>query len=84
MEKFTTRIALLKADDKDYENLSREIAKDSGTKKRKLSVKPDKTKKGEFNFWGDISLQDVSDAVLRAVRKTGRDFTFTVIKSKMQ
>lgn len=82
MAKFITRILLLKGEEKDYETLHREIKDPSILKKKKISVKADKSKKGEFNYWGNITLKDVADAVVRAVKKTGRDYSFTIMKNK--
>jgi hypothetical protein len=83
MSKFIARIQLHKAEETDYETLNREIEKGpSVQKKRSLFVKADKIKKGEYNYRGDISLSDVADAVYRAVKKTGRDYSFTIMKNK--
>jgi hypothetical protein len=82
MSKFIARIQLHKAEETDYETLNREIKKDSSVLKKNLSVKADKVKKGEYNYNGNISLSDVANAVYRAIRKTGRDYSFTVMKSK--
>ncbi len=83
MSAFTARIQLLKAAETDYEILNREIKKDPAVLKHKnLSVKADKIKKGEYNYRGNISLSDVVKTVYRAIRKTGRDYSFTVMKNK--
>ena len=83
MAKFITRIKLLSADEKDYETLNREIEKEpSVLKKKNLFVKANKIKKGEYNYRGNITLQDVADVVYRAIKKTGRDYTFTIMKNK--
>ncbi|MFT3933687.1 MAG: hypothetical protein QM726_08745 [Chitinophagaceae bacterium] len=83
MAKFTTRIELLKAEEKDYDTLQQEIAKEATTgKKKKWLVKPVKLKRGEFSYLGNLTLNDVTDAVLKAVRKTGRDYSFTIMKAK--
>lgn len=82
MAKFITRILLLKGEEKDYETLNREIKDPAILKNKKISVKADKLKKGEFNYWGNITLNDVADAVVRAVKKTGRDYSFTIMKNK--
>jgi len=83
MSKFTARVQLHSADETDYETLNREIEKvEPGLKKKNLLVKADKAKKGEFNYRGNISLGDVAKAVYRAIKKTGRDYSFTVMKNK--
>ncbi|MEO6313877.1 MAG: hypothetical protein ABIU63_11090 [Chitinophagaceae bacterium] len=83
MSKFTARIQLHSAAETDYETLNRAIEKDPAIlKKKNLWVSPDKVNKGEYNYRGNISLSDVANAVYRAIRKTGRDYSFTVMKSK--
>ena len=83
MSKFIARIQLHSANEIDYETLNREIEKDPAVlKKRNLSVKADKIKRGEYNYRGNISLSDVANAVYRAIKKTGRDYSFTVMKNK--
>ena len=83
MSAFIARIQLHKAAETDYEVLNREIKKDpSVLKNKKLSVRADKIKKGEYNYRGNISLSDVVKAVYRAIKKTGRDYSFTVMKNK--
>jgi hypothetical protein len=83
MSKFIARIQLHSANEIDYETLKREIEKDPAVlKKKKLSVKADKVKRGEYNYRGNISLSDVASAVYRAIKKTGRDYSFTVMKNK--
>ncbi|MEO5591933.1 MAG: hypothetical protein ABIR15_17590 [Chitinophagaceae bacterium] len=83
MAKFITRIKLLSADEKDYEILNREIEKEPSVLKTKnLFVTANKIKKGEYNYRGNITLQDVADVVYRAIKKTGRDYTFTIMKNK--
>lgn len=83
MSKFIARIQLHKAEETDYETLNKEIKKDPLVlKKKNLFVKEDKINKGEYNYSGNISLPDVAKAVHRAVKKTGRDFSFTIMKNK--
>ena len=83
MSKFIATIQLHSASETDYENLNREIEKEpSVLKKKNLSVKADKAKKGQYNYWGNINVSDVAKAVVKAIRKTGRDYSFTVMKNK--
>ncbi|MES1221971.1 MAG: hypothetical protein ABUT20_41120 [Bacteroidota bacterium] len=83
MSKFIARIQLRSASETDYETLNREIEKDPAVLKGKnLFVTADKIKKGEYNYRGNISLTDVTKAVYRAIKKTGRDYSFTVMKNK--
>ncbi|MEP6750098.1 MAG: hypothetical protein ABJB86_20335 [Bacteroidota bacterium] len=83
MSKFIARIQLHKAGETDYETLNREIEKEPSVQKRRnLFVTADKFKKGEYNYRGDISFSDVANAVYKAVKKTGRDYSFTIMKNK--
>jgi len=83
MSKFIARVQLNSAEEADYETLNREIEKGPAVlKKKQVSVTADKIKKGEYNYRGNISLADVVSAVYRAIRKTGRDYSFTVMKNK--
>ncbi|HTL08579.1 MAG TPA: hypothetical protein VL307_09995 [Chitinophagaceae bacterium] len=83
MSNFIARIQLNSAVDNDYEMLHREIEKSPEVlRKKNVFVKADKVKKGEFNYRGNISLAEVVDAVYRAIRKTGRNYSFTVMKNK--
>lgn len=83
MSKFIARVQLNSAQAGDYEILDREIEKAPVLLgKKQVSVKADKSKKGEYNYRGNISLSDVVDAVYRAIRKTGRNYSFTVMKNK--
>jgi len=83
MSKFIARIELRKADEKDYEKLNSEMEKASFYLKKGHSA--DKTtniKRGEYNCRGNITLKEVADAVYRAVKKTGRDYSFTIMRNK--
>lgn len=83
MSTFIARVQLNSAEATDYETLNREIEKGPAVlKKKSVSITPDKFRKGEYNYRGNISLSDVVDAVYRAIRKTGRDYSFTVMKNK--
>ncbi len=83
MSKFIARVQLNSAEATDYETLNREIEKAPAVLKNKsISVTRDKIKKGEYNYRGNITLSDVVSAVYRAIRKTGRDYSFTVMKNK--
>ena len=83
MSKFIARVQLHKADETDYETLNREIEKDPAVKKnKKLAARAAMIKKGEYNYRGNITLKEVADAVIRAIKKTGRDYSFTVMKTK--
>ena len=83
MARFVTSIQLHKADDNDYKTLDIEMEKASFHLKR--STAPGKTpvaKRGAYNCAGNISFNEVADAVYRAVKKTGRDYSFTILNSQ--
>ena len=83
MAKFITTIQLHKADEKDYETLNSEMEKASfHLKKSTKAGTHSPSKRGEYNCTGNITLKDVADAVYRAIKKTGRDYSFTVMKNK--
>jgi len=83
MSNFIARIQLNSAAETDYETLNREIEKTpADLRKKNVFVKADRIKKGEYNYRGNISLAEVVDAVYRAIRKTGRNYSFTVMKNK--
>jgi hypothetical protein len=84
MARFTTTIELHGASEQDYKTLHTELQKRSFvvinsnvTKANSIS-----TRKDEFNREGNISIQDVTDAVLRAAGKTGKKYSFTIIRNK--
>jgi hypothetical protein len=80
MARFITTIELFNADQKDYETLQSELKKYSFTR---LSLQADKLPaKEEYNREGNISLQDVTNAVLQAASKTGKKYSFTIIRNK--
>ena len=83
MAKFITNIQLHQADEKDYEKLDNEMEKASFHLKK--SYPPGKAavlKRGEYNCAGNITFKDVADAVYRAIKKTGRNYSFTIMKNK--
>jgi hypothetical protein len=83
MAKFITHIQLHKADEKDYEKLDSEMEKAAfHLKKTYVPGKTAVVKRGEYNCAGNISFKDVADAVYRAIKKTGRDYSFTIMKNK--
>ncbi|MEO5683552.1 MAG: hypothetical protein ABIQ88_12965 [Chitinophagaceae bacterium] len=83
MAKFITSIQLHKADEADYAKLNNEMEKASfHLKKDAASGKSPGIKRKEYNCTGNITLKDVADAVYRAVKKTGRDYSFTIMRNK--
>lgn len=71
MPKFVTTIQLHDADESDYSKLYRELAKSKGYI----------TGKGEYRQEGDVTIQEVTDTVFRAVTKTGKKYSFTITRN---
>ncbi len=78
MSTFTARVELHSANPNDYNNLYTEMQKES------LVAAGDKVESGnvEFKSKDKISIREVIDAVVRAASKTGKKFSFTVMKDK--
>ena len=78
MSTFTARVELHSANPNDYNNLYNEMQKES------LIAAGDKVESGnvEFKSKEKISIREVIDAVVRAASKTGKKFSFTVMKDK--
>jgi hypothetical protein len=80
MARFITTIELFNADQKDYETLQSELKKYSFTRR---SLQTNKLPgKEEYNREGNVTLQDVTYAVLQAAYKTGKKYSFTIIRNK--
>lgn len=83
MPSFITRIELLSASQKDYQKLEEEMKKASfkdvkkGSSRKQAIATP-----LEFNRNGNYTLLEVTDAAVKAARKTGRNYSFTVIKER--
>ena len=78
MNTFTTRIQLHNADRNDYRKLMAEMKKEAF-----ISLKAGIAEtKAEFSYQGGQFIKDVIAAVLRAAVKTGKKFSFTVMKDK--
>jgi hypothetical protein len=84
MARFITTIQLHNAEEKDYQILHTELKKESFMEKKKYTRKGKfrPIGKEEFNREGNITLQQVTDAVLRAASKTGKKYSFTIIRNK--
>lgn len=78
MNTFTARIELHSATPNDYTRLYTEMEQESfvatGAKAESGNV--------EFKSKNRISINEVIDAVVRAASKTGKKFSFTVMKDK--
>jgi hypothetical protein len=78
MNSFTARVELHSANPNDYTRLYSEMEKESfiaaGAKAETGNI--------EFKSKNRISISEVIDAVVRAASKTGKKFSFTVMKDK--
>jgi len=84
MAKFITSIELYGAVESDYENLHLAM-------KKELFVQPTNSpfkskshtqKVVEYSREGNISIQEVTNAVFRVASNTGKKYAFTIIKDK--
>jgi predicted enzyme involved in methoxymalonyl-ACP biosynthesis len=83
MPSFITRIELQSASPKDYQKLEEEMIKASFKDVKKASSRNQpKAAPAEYNCNGNYTLLEVTDAALKAARKTGRNYSFTIIKEK--
>lgn len=78
MARFITTIQLHDADEKDYKKLNNELKKKSFVETRHYTS----PRKDEYNREGNITIQDVTAAVVRAASQTGKKYSFTIIKNK--
>ena len=82
MPTFVTTIQLHDADESDYNKLYNELTKKS-TKKGRHAVQSKRyiTGKIEYKQEGDVTIQEVTDTVFRAVTKTGKKYSFTITRN---
>lgn len=78
MARFITTIQLHDADEKDYKNLDNELKKKSFIETKHYR----NPRKEEYNKEGNISIQDVTAAVVSAAKRTGKKYSFTIIRNK--
>ena len=82
MPSFITRIELQSASQKDYQKLEEEMKKAAFKDIRKSSARKQTIASPlEFNRHAN-TLLEVTDAAAKAARKTGRNYSFTVIKER--
>lgn len=82
MPTFVTTIQLHDADESDYNKLYKELTKGSlKRKKHAIKNKGYSTGKIEYKQEGDVTIQEVTDAVSRAVTKTGKKYSFTITRN---
>ncbi len=84
MPSFITRIELQSASKNDYLKLEEEMKKASfkDVKRTHLITEETLASPLEFNCNGNYTLLEVTDATAKAARKTGRRYSFTVIKER--
>jgi hypothetical protein len=84
MARFITTIQLHNADENDYKTLNAELKKASFVESKRYfgKRKSDLPAKEEYNREGNVTIQQVTDAVLRAAAKTGKKYSFTVVRNK--
>ena len=84
MARFTTRIQLQEANENDYINLQSELERESFRSIKKLPEKSNVriAANGEFNLEGNITIQEITNVVVKAAAKTGKQYSFTIIKNK--
>ena len=82
---FITTIQLQQAGGKDYEILNNEMEKAS-FRLKKATGNDGKTgiKGSQYKSRADSSIREVTDAVYRAVKKTGLGYSFSIIPNKEQ
>jgi uncharacterized protein YajQ (UPF0234 family) len=78
MTTFTARVELHSATPTDYKNLYTEMQKETFI----AASKQVQEGNVEFKYKSQDSIQQVIDAVLRAAARTGKKFSFTVMKDK--
>jgi hypothetical protein len=78
---FITRVELPAATSKDYQELEAEMKKAAFKDVKKTAGKRLFVNLAEFNRRGH-SLLEVTGAAAKAVRKTGKNYSFTVIRER--
>lgn len=82
MPNFITRIELQSANQTDYQKLAEEMKKGHFSTTRKMSRRQPQPSPAEFTCHGNYTLLEVTDATVKAARKTGKPYSFTVIREK--
>ena len=84
MAKFITNIQLQDAVETDYEILGKEMVKELFTsEKHAAKSKAYITGKGVYSMEGSINIQKVIGATVRAASRSGKKFSFFVMKDKV-
>lgn len=83
MAKYIANIELQDANEKDYECLFSELKKESFRDERNAERSEGYViGKGIYSREGNLTIQEVNEAILRAADKTGKRCTFFVIRNK--
>ncbi|MFT3680128.1 MAG: hypothetical protein QM791_07630 [Ferruginibacter sp.] len=84
MTSFITAIQFHDANETDYAIFFEALEKLSFIGKRRvINIQPAGKKPGEFNLDGNISLPQAVDLVQKSAVKTGRQYSFTIMKNKL-
>ena len=83
MAKFIISVELQNANEEDYTRLTREFEKAS-FKRERNACKSEAyvSEKSVFSKISDITLQEINSVVSKAAAKTGKEYSFFVIKNK--
>lgn len=82
MPLYRTNIVLHKAANEDYLLLDRELRSQQFSPERNQQNNNNTSLRIRYFREGSLGLQDVVNEVKRAASKTGREFSFTVLKNK--
>ena len=83
MASFITTINLLDADENDLTQLHSVLKKESFRMSMRVAPKINsELQRAEYEKSGNITIYEVMQTVLKAIRQTGKNFPFTVIKQK--
>lgn len=84
MARFTTRIQLEDATESDYQSLQTQLEQDvTGIIKKTVThSKRTLSSNSEFSLEGNITIQEVTAVVSNAAAKTGKKYSFTIIRNK--
>lgn len=86
MPTFSTSIQLHNADEKDFQVLDRELKQNAFTSEKVLNHvnnAVDRFINAKYTKHGNHLIQEVIDGVLNAAQKTGKKFSFTVVKNRV-
>lgn len=78
---FITRVEMPSANPKDYQDLAAEMKKAAFKDVKQIGGRKPLLTPAEFNRQGS-SLLEVTGAAAKAVRKTGKNYAFTVIRKR--